>query len=269
MRAPRQPRRRDPQCRACRRRPCAPCGAGAGARLLQRPDRGARAARSGAMRVMRRWCCPRRRRRTRDRSRKSSRPGARSANFWAAPRNRARIRAAKYSLCRASPTRWTSGSPTGSSSSPARARASATPAPKRSHARARASCSFRAAPPISTLRSAKFPATRARADRDRRRSRARRRGASGWSTEVERDVGPIDVLVNSAGAARRYAPADLDAEAWHAAMDAKYFSYIHPLDAVLKRMVAARPRRDRQHRRQRRQGREPRASCPAARPTPR
>jgi NAD(P)-dependent dehydrogenase (short-subunit alcohol dehydrogenase family) len=56
--------------------------------------------------------------------------------------------------------------------------------------------------------------------------------------EVERDVGAIDVLVNSAGAARRYAPADLDAEAWHAAMDAKYFSYIHPLDAVLKRMVA-------------------------------
>ena len=56
--------------------------------------------------------------------------------------------------------------------------------------------------------------------------------------EVERDVGPIDVLVNSAGAARRYAPADLGPEAWHAAMDAKYFSYIHPLDAVLKRMAA-------------------------------
>jgi NAD(P)-dependent dehydrogenase (short-subunit alcohol dehydrogenase family) len=55
--------------------------------------------------------------------------------------------------------------------------------------------------------------------------------------DIERDVGPIDVLVNSAGAARRYAPADLDAGAWHAAMDAKYFSYIHPLDAVLKRMA--------------------------------
>ena len=55
--------------------------------------------------------------------------------------------------------------------------------------------------------------------------------------EAERDVGPIDMLVNSAGAARRYAPADLDAAAWHAAMDAKYFSYIHPLGAALKRMV--------------------------------
>jgi len=56
--------------------------------------------------------------------------------------------------------------------------------------------------------------------------------------EVESGLGAIDVLVNSAGAARRTAPADLDASAWHAAMDAKYFSYIHPLDAVLKRMAA-------------------------------
>src|SRR5262245_2166975 len=37
--------------------------------------------------------------------------------------------------------------------------------------------------------------------------------------EVERDVGAIDALVNSAGAARRYAPADLGPAAWHAAMD--------------------------------------------------
>jgi NAD(P)-dependent dehydrogenase (short-subunit alcohol dehydrogenase family) len=56
--------------------------------------------------------------------------------------------------------------------------------------------------------------------------------------EVEREVGPIDILVNSAGAARRYAPAELDAAAWHAAMDAKYFSYIHPIDAALRRMAA-------------------------------
>ena len=54
---------------------------------------------------------------------------------------------------------------------------------------------------------------------------------------VERDVGPIDIVVNSAGAARRYAPSDLNADAWHAAMDAKYFSYIHPIDAVLRRMA--------------------------------
>ncbi len=55
---------------------------------------------------------------------------------------------------------------------------------------------------------------------------------------VEREVGAIDVLVNSAGAARRYAPADLNAQAWHDAMNAKFFSTIHPTDAVLKRMLA-------------------------------
>jgi NAD(P)-dependent dehydrogenase (short-subunit alcohol dehydrogenase family) len=55
--------------------------------------------------------------------------------------------------------------------------------------------------------------------------------------EAESAVGPADVLVNSAGAAKRYAPADLNAAAWHDAMDAKFFSYIHPIDAVLRRMV--------------------------------
>ncbi len=55
--------------------------------------------------------------------------------------------------------------------------------------------------------------------------------------QVESDLGPIDVLVNSAGAARRYAPDDLDAQAWHDAMNAKFFSYIHPTDAALKRMA--------------------------------
>jgi NAD(P)-dependent dehydrogenase (short-subunit alcohol dehydrogenase family) len=54
---------------------------------------------------------------------------------------------------------------------------------------------------------------------------------------IERALGPIDVLVNSAGAAKRYAPGELDASAWHAAMDAKFFSYIHPTDIVVKRMA--------------------------------
>jgi len=55
---------------------------------------------------------------------------------------------------------------------------------------------------------------------------------------VEEEVGPIDVLVNSAGAARRYAPEDLDMAAWHDAMTAKYFPYMHTTQAVLPRMVA-------------------------------
>ena len=55
---------------------------------------------------------------------------------------------------------------------------------------------------------------------------------------AESQLGPIDVLVNSAGAARRYPPAELNAAAWHAAMDAKFFSYVHPTDVVVKRMAA-------------------------------
>ena len=56
--------------------------------------------------------------------------------------------------------------------------------------------------------------------------------------DVERTLGPIDVLVSSAGAAKRYPPDELSAQAWHDAMDAKFFSYIHPLDVIVKRMAA-------------------------------
>ena len=54
---------------------------------------------------------------------------------------------------------------------------------------------------------------------------------------VERDLGPIDVLVNSAGAAKRTPPDDLTPEAWHAAMQAKYFTYINVIDPVVKLMA--------------------------------
>jgi len=56
--------------------------------------------------------------------------------------------------------------------------------------------------------------------------------------DVVAQLGPIDVLVNSAGAAKRTAPDDLSAQAWHDAMDAKFFSYVHPLDIVVKQMAA-------------------------------
>ncbi|MEP7206029.1 MAG: SDR family oxidoreductase [Casimicrobiaceae bacterium] len=56
--------------------------------------------------------------------------------------------------------------------------------------------------------------------------------------EAEATLGPIAILVNSAGAAKRYAPKDLDAQAWHSAMDAKFFTYVHAMDAVLPGMAA-------------------------------
>jgi NAD(P)-dependent dehydrogenase (short-subunit alcohol dehydrogenase family) len=55
---------------------------------------------------------------------------------------------------------------------------------------------------------------------------------------IERDIGPIDILVNSAGAAKRTPPDDLDPAAWRAAMDAKFFTYIHAIDPVIKRMAS-------------------------------
>lgn len=61
-------------------------------------------------------------------------------------------------------------------------------------------------------------------------------GARRMAATAQERIGPVDVLVNSAGAARRYAPDELDAQAWHAAMDAKYFTYIHAMDAVLPSM---------------------------------
>jgi NAD(P)-dependent dehydrogenase (short-subunit alcohol dehydrogenase family) len=56
--------------------------------------------------------------------------------------------------------------------------------------------------------------------------------------EVVGQFGPVDVLVNSAGAAKRTAPDDLTAQAWRDAMDAKFFSYVQPADIVVKQMAA-------------------------------
>lgn len=55
---------------------------------------------------------------------------------------------------------------------------------------------------------------------------------------MERALGRIDVLINSAGAARRTPPEELTPAHWRAAMDAKYFSYMNVIDPVVKRMAA-------------------------------
>lgn len=56
--------------------------------------------------------------------------------------------------------------------------------------------------------------------------------------EAEARKGPVDVLVNSAGAAARRPFAELDAAAWHAAMEAKFHTYVNVIDVVIKRMAA-------------------------------
>ena len=61
--------------------------------------------------------------------------------------------------------------------------------------------------------------------------------AQSMAQTVEDRLGAIGVLVNSAGAANRTPPAELTAQHWHAAMDAKYFTYIHAMAAVLPRMA--------------------------------
>ena len=54
---------------------------------------------------------------------------------------------------------------------------------------------------------------------------------------AEAALGPVQVLVNSAGAAQRTPAPELTPTAWHAAMQAKYFSYIHMIDPTIKRMA--------------------------------
>ncbi len=55
--------------------------------------------------------------------------------------------------------------------------------------------------------------------------------------QTENLLGPIDVLVNSAGAARRFPWEKLNAEAWQQGMNAKYFPYIYAMDAVRPGMI--------------------------------
>jgi len=54
---------------------------------------------------------------------------------------------------------------------------------------------------------------------------------------VEDRLGPIDILVNSAGAAKRTPPDELSPLIWRDAFDAKFFSYINVIDPVVKRMA--------------------------------
>jgi NAD(P)-dependent dehydrogenase (short-subunit alcohol dehydrogenase family) len=54
---------------------------------------------------------------------------------------------------------------------------------------------------------------------------------------AEEQVGPIAVLVNSAGGAQRVPPGELTPDKWRVAMDAKFFTYMNVMDHLLPRMV--------------------------------
>jgi NAD(P)-dependent dehydrogenase (short-subunit alcohol dehydrogenase family) len=56
--------------------------------------------------------------------------------------------------------------------------------------------------------------------------------------DVTARLGPIDVLVTCAGAARRRPPDELSPAAWRAGMDAKFFPGINVIDPVVKAMGA-------------------------------
>jgi NAD(P)-dependent dehydrogenase (short-subunit alcohol dehydrogenase family) len=60
--------------------------------------------------------------------------------------------------------------------------------------------------------------------------------AAAMVERVEKEFGALDILVNSAGAAKRTDADDLTPAAWRAGMDAKYFSYINVIDPLIKRM---------------------------------
>lgn len=54
---------------------------------------------------------------------------------------------------------------------------------------------------------------------------------------TEKQFGPIDVLINSAGAAKRRSLDAYDAEAWQEGMNSKYFPYVFAMDAVRPGMI--------------------------------
>jgi NAD(P)-dependent dehydrogenase (short-subunit alcohol dehydrogenase family) len=54
---------------------------------------------------------------------------------------------------------------------------------------------------------------------------------------AERELGPVDVLINSAGAAQRHTMDEYDEAAWRQGMNAKYFPYVNAMDAVRPGMI--------------------------------
>ena len=93
--------------------------------------------------------------------------------------------------------------------------------------------------------------------------------AARMADDAQANLGPIDVLVNSAGAAKRLCTGRL-VGASVARCDGREVLQLHPADRHHHQVDGrARSRRHRQHHRHGRQGRQVRSICRAAPPTPR
>lgn len=63
-------------------------------------------------------------------------------------------------------------------------------------------------------------------------------GAAARMVDTVTAAGPIDVLVNCAGAAKRRPPDELAPAAYRDGMNAKFFAYVNVIDPVIKHMAA-------------------------------
>ena len=61
--------------------------------------------------------------------------------------------------------------------------------------------------------------------------------ATAMVATAERELGALDVLVNSAGAAQRHTMDEYDEAAWRQGMNAKYFPYVNAMDAARPGMI--------------------------------
>ena len=61
--------------------------------------------------------------------------------------------------------------------------------------------------------------------------------AQAATSQAENLLGPIDTLINCAGAANRYQVDAYNTEAWHQGLDSKYFPQVHAMDAVRPGMI--------------------------------
>src|SRR3989442_14458839 len=61
---------------------------------------------------------------------------------------------------------------------------------------------------------------------------SRPQDAQAAANQTEKLLGPVDILINCAGAANRYQIDAYNTEAWQQGLNSKYFPQVHAMDAV-------------------------------------